>query len=140
MSKDYSAIALFCEDIRLEASGQNSIVGILPDNVNVLKIPEVIPKLGVYVRIHLFNYDDPPSILFRLVGDEEQEFLKNYVEDHITEKAISESRQSNIGYAGIVSHVLASPFQIQQTGLIRALVAVDGDEQLAGAIRIIKEE
>ena len=49
----FSAIALFCEDIREEKSGQYAIAGILPDRLNVKRLPTVLPKLGIYLRFHL---------------------------------------------------------------------------------------
>jgi hypothetical protein len=58
-----SVIALFCDDIRVEQSGALSLVGVYSDNVKVpdpppaadgRKLPLVIPRLGVYVRV---NFD-----------------------------------------------------------------------------------
>src|SRR4051794_5934383 len=50
---EWSAIALFCEDIREEKTGQDTLIGILPDNVRVPSFPGAMPKVCVYLRINL---------------------------------------------------------------------------------------
>src|SRR5262245_1416449 len=63
---NFSVIALFCEDIREEKSGQDTIIGILPDALNVPQFPGALPKLGIYVRFHLNAESEFRSIRTRL--------------------------------------------------------------------------
>jgi hypothetical protein len=83
-------VGLFCEDIREKKSGQITIVGIFPDNVNIpppppsISNPEVpqttiIPKLGLYIRAHLGLEDDPGPMTVKLImADGEQLVLGTF--------------------------------------------------------------
>lgn len=137
---NFSAIALFCEDIRREERKTETLVGILPDRIAIPVFPAAFPKLGVYVRINLFNYDKPPSVLVRLMNGDETELHRYTVDPNTVEDAIRESREMDVDYAGIISRTLRVPFEMQKATLIRAMVTVDDTEQLAGAMRIIKAE
>jgi hypothetical protein len=70
------AIGLFCEDIREEKSGQLNLIGIMPDNLNIPATPAptdgkilqaMIPKLALYVRVHLEPEDDPGEVQISLI-------------------------------------------------------------------------
>src|SRR3954452_971566 len=71
-----SVVAFFCEDIREEKSGQDIIIGVFPDNLNLTPSgpsegagTTVITKLGLYVRLHFDVNDTPPrQISARLVN------------------------------------------------------------------------
>src|SRR5689334_701395 len=50
----WSAIGFFCEDIRQEVNNVDTLIGVMPDNVAIGKnVPGMIPKLGIYVRVHI---------------------------------------------------------------------------------------
>jgi hypothetical protein len=68
MTLPTSVIALFCENIREEKSGQISLIGIFGDNINVGPPPNVventvglIPRLHAYVRISFDSSSAPPA-------------------------------------------------------------------------------
>ena len=42
---------LFAEDVRVEASGQFSIIGCYPEGVSVAKFPAFLPKLAIYIEV-----------------------------------------------------------------------------------------
>ncbi len=57
-----AAIALFCEDVRNEATGTFSVVGLIPAPIGLAKFPTTVPKLGIVLvvkspaKLQLTNY------------------------------------------------------------------------------------
>jgi hypothetical protein len=48
-----SACALFCEDVRQEKTGGETLVGVMRDNLAMSSLPGVLPKLGIYIRMNI---------------------------------------------------------------------------------------
>ena len=57
MNKQPEFFALFCDDVRLELGGTQSIIGVLQDAVLVEEFPLTIPRLSVFFYLHLFDSD-----------------------------------------------------------------------------------
>jgi hypothetical protein len=74
-----SAVCIFCEDIREEKSGQDTIVGTLPDNLLINPPPPklqdakaLMPKLGMYLRINLLaDQDQPKAVSAKVLNTDE---------------------------------------------------------------------
>lgn len=69
-----SGFALFCEDIREEAKGTETLVGILPASLSVSSMPLNFLKLCVYARLKIPKaWDKGPILCFLsfLLGDDE---------------------------------------------------------------------
>ena len=91
----FSAIGIFCEDIRQEKSEQDTLIGILPDNVNVPSIPGMFPKLGLVVRMH-FDVSSSARQFFVIlrqsgqpdlrVGDPDDQLIQQAVERVMQER------------------------------------------------------
>src|SRR5271155_1448575 len=78
-----TCIALFCEDIREEQNGVFTLIGIIPDNVNVAAIPvgasgqlqpdsniKMLTKLCIFIRINFDPDYDLCEAKIRLVPPE----------------------------------------------------------------------
>jgi hypothetical protein len=69
-----SGFALFCEDIREESKGTETLVGILPASLSVSPMPLNFIKLCVYARLKIPKaWDQGPILCFLsfLSGDDE---------------------------------------------------------------------
>jgi len=132
----FSAIAIFCEDIREEVLGTNTIVGVLPDNMRVAALPGSIPKLGLYVRINIDPNSDLEPISVRLVypNGEEREVIR--FTDSLIQRAKSQTLESGGTLAGIISKTVFSDFALREVGRIRALVKVGDREVVAGSLNV----
>jgi Family of unknown function (DUF6941) len=139
MRRPLTFICLFCEDIRDERSGQDTMIGIMPDNLTVGQIPAVIPKLGVYFRIQLEKDDNPRSIKLklRLPGGGE---LQMGSLDAIISQAKAEAETNEMPFAGLIARGVLSPVPISSPGKIEAIVEIDGTEYVCGALRLRKGE
>jgi hypothetical protein len=135
--RPFPIIALFCEDIREEKSGQDTLVGILPDNLNIVNLPGMLSKLGIYIRIQLEHEDNPQTIKIRVKGPLSQHLEIGSL-DHLIGQAKSQAQEKGFPFAGLVAKSIISPFPVQELGKIEAIVEIDGTEYICGALNIIQ--
>lgn len=132
-----NATAIFCEDIRAEKSGTETIVGVFPDNINVPSFPGMMPKLGVYVRIHVPTDEDLRSVRIELVdADEDQSVLADIDEDFLV-NARKQSESAGQSYIGMIVRSVMSPFPVQRSGRINVYIRVDeGQPIIIGTLKL----
>lgn len=134
MTPEWSAIAIFCEDIREEKSGQDTLVGILPDNLRVASVPGMMPKLAVYVRIHVLRAARVREVNVRLeMLDGTFAPVNDLTEVLARDAGTSES-------IGLLAKTLISPFPVTATGRVKAIATVDGTDYVCGSLTIEIDE
>jgi hypothetical protein len=137
-----SAVAIFCEDIREEKSGQDTIVGTLPDNLNVSSPPPspdavgMLPKFGLYMRINISTADQPKEVQARLIDPKGTVIAKSDWERSVLDKAFADARANAMPITGLVLKLVAAPFPIVAMGKLTAIAVVDSKEYVAGALNI----
>lgn len=130
------AIGMFCEDVRDEASGAQTIVGILPDNVNLPKVPALIPRLNLYLRL-LLDPDAPPEpimVALSFPNTETKEFP--LLDAAGVTEACAQAKGTGMPYAGIVSRLVMGNFPVSQPGRLTATVAMQGGKYICAALNI----
>jgi hypothetical protein len=141
-----SAICLFSEDIRAEKSGQDTIVGTLPDNLNLEGTPPpagaparaMLPKLSVYLRINLdIDSGNPKAVAARVLNTNDDLLAQSDWTSDVIDKAFIDSRANQMPLVGLVFKVIMSPLPITGSGKIRVIATVDGTDYLAGALNVI---
>jgi hypothetical protein len=143
----FSAVCVFCEDIREEKSGQDTIVGTLPDNLIAARSPcvvspnarPVLPRLGIYLRIHLdAQQDAPKEISAKLINAEGQVIADSAWERSVVDRTFADAKANHMPLVGLIFKVVIAPFPITpEGGKITAMSIVDGVERVAGALNII---
>jgi hypothetical protein len=134
--RDWNVIGLFCDDIREEKSGQDTIIGIMPDHVNVPSFPGVFAKLGVYVRIHLSSTADVSAITAALhFPTGEKMALAGFDRDFI-ERQKQQNPAGQNPIVGLISKALAAPLLIREAGRLRIVVTFDGEEEVCGTLNV----
>jgi hypothetical protein len=124
MSKP-NILGIFCEDIRDEASGLLSFVGVMQDNLSVPVEKGMIPKLCVYIRISFAPHDPPRPMKFHLAfPDGERVFIGEVAQD-IINKAGMETKEQDGPIATIVSRAALSGLGFS---LGRFTVSADTDD------------
>jgi hypothetical protein len=129
-----SVVAIFCSDIRQEKGGTETIVGVFPDNVNLPRIPGAFAQMHVYVRLHILPTFYPKSITTRLVSPDGAELSHNEMDSAIVESARGKALANDAPYLGLIARIAIAPMRISQEGRIRAIVAIDGEDHVAGAL------
>jgi hypothetical protein len=138
------AVAIFCEDVREEKSGQFTLVGILPDNVNIVPRPHeiseaahpIIPRLGVYVRIHIDVHDNPGPISIKLAFPNGEEAVVGQIGSDLVETAKRQAQAANMPIAGIISSAVMQGFVMIQPGLVLAIVETANERYPCGVLNL----
>src|SRR5260370_33702983 len=117
MTRSISTIGLFCEDIREEKSGQDTIIGIMPDNINVPTLPAMVSKLGIYIRIQVNENANPKTIKTLLKLPDGQELALGSL-DNLIAKAKADAKEIAMPFPGLIAKSIISPFPIREVGKI----------------------
>jgi len=139
-----ATVCLFCEDIREERSGQDTIVGTMPDNLVAegqrpsATAKAMLPKLGIYLRIN-FDIDGgmPKSVKAEVYLTNGAKFAESAWAPEVVEKAFSDTRANQLPLVGLVFKLVAGHLPLGDGGKIKVVVTVDDAEYLAGALNVI---
>ena len=138
------ATGLFCEDIREEKQGTETLVGILPDNMFVPILGEaeqsgqpVFPKLALYVRINLHPKAlvDTLSIKLRLPDDKVLNLTT--FEKELIEKSRRDA--SELPFVGLISKVVFGPMPIPVDGKFEAIAELNGSDTVCGFLGVKRQ-
>jgi hypothetical protein len=135
MSK-FNLLALFCEDVRTEVSGQETVVGTLGDNIEVGQIPGLMPKLGIYLKYNFAIDFRLHSLSSRLLSPDQSVIAEFPVELEILAQANDEAKSSAAPYFGLKQNIIFAPFPITVPGFHAMMCAINGRDHLAGFINI----
>jgi hypothetical protein len=132
-----SVICLFCDDVREEKSGTETLVGVLPDNLSIDKIPSAIPKLGMYFRIHLDPKFDPGRLTTKLKMEDGSVIELGEIDRSVLDRTRVEAEKHGAPITGLIFRAIASPFSVPFPGRVLAILDCDGEEYLAGSLNFI---
>lgn len=131
-----SAVCIFCEDIRQEQSGQDTLVGTLPDTLEINALPINFPKFAIYLRVHLDVDHQPREISARVLNTNESEISAATWDQTLLDTAFAGSRANQLPIVGLIFKVLVSPLNITSAGNIVATATIDGIDYVAGSLRV----
>jgi hypothetical protein len=131
----WHAIGLFCEDVRENGS---SLTGILPDNIEVPKVPAMMGKIGIYVRVNLDPEDNIKSVTAKIkFPDGSEASLGGFTADTI-ERTRRDLIDKGAPWVGLIITGVATPFPIQKTGRLSIVVIVDDQEIICGSLNVVE--
>jgi hypothetical protein len=143
----FSAVCVFCEDIREEKSGQDSIIGTLPDNLiaqgpppqSVPNARVFLPRMGIYLRIHLdAAQETPKKISAKVISTDGETIVQTGWDSAIIDKTFADSKENHMPVVGLIFKAVIHPFPITlEGGKIIAVAVVDGVERIAGALNVV---
>jgi hypothetical protein len=130
----WNAIGLFCEDVR---ENGRSIIGIMPDHMEVNVIPGALPKIGIYIRVHLDPTDDVKSITAAIkFPDGNTSALGGFNTEQI-QQTQRDTIAKGTPWAGFIITAVAAPFPIASVGRLLLIVKVDDQEMVCGSLNVI---
>lgn len=132
----YSIVGLFCDDIRKEQRGQETIIGVFPDTIKVSPIPGTVPRMCLYIRIHFDPKSQPKSISIKLNRPDDIDSQKYEIEKDVILKTFTEAKKTGHPYAGILSRATIIPFPITQPGRFDIVVTIDGVDSVCGSLLV----
>lgn len=138
------ATALFCEDIRREASRRDTLIGVFADNVYLSRFPGALRRLQLYFRIRLdpsLAYNEPVTVDIDIPGsDIEVEDVKvDPVPKEIIEQSIKKARDQQLPFATIIARLsLSEPFPVPSPRTIKAIVRYGDESEVCGVLNIME--
>ena len=114
-----SVTAFFCEDIREETAGTTTLVGVMPDNLNLAGVfpagqQALLPKLGLYIRVHLDPGTQPRQVSARIINTDGSVITESAWERGVIEKSFSDTRANDNPIVSLVLKVVGGPFGIHK--------------------------
>jgi hypothetical protein len=134
--RTHSVIGLFCDDIRQEKSGQDTIIGVMPDSLAIPAAPGFLPKLCLYIRFRLSAEIKPKIITITLASPDSHENYSISIEQETISKAFSESKENGHPFVGLISRTTMSPFPIEIPGRFNIIVNIDDEEDICGSLLV----
>lgn len=143
-----NCFGLFCEDIREETSGSHTIIGVMPDNINLqgqegLKLPDgdsgklLFPKMGFYVRVNLDANAPAPKQIAAAVSFPGHGIMPlGMLGTEAIEKAFADSHSNKTPFVGVIFKAVVAPLTITESGIATLSVNVDGQEQMCGTLNV----
>lgn len=136
--KPVIATTLFCEDIREEVSGTYSIIGVMPDNVEIPSHPEhggLVPRLACYFRIS-FDPSAPPAqasteLRWETTG---ATVLSVPVDRDVIHRLAADISEQGFPLATAFNTLISANFPVPDFGRLLAIVKWGDEEILTGAI------
>lgn len=136
--RGWSAVGLFCEDIRQEINGIETFVGVLPDNLAIPAVPGMMPKLGIYTRVHITPDFDVKKISVRVdfFNGKRLQDLGSFNEEAINREKAS-ARETGSPLIGFIFRATISPAPVTEFGRILLWVKIDDEEWPCGGLRFV---
>lgn len=142
-----NVLGLFCEDIREEKSGQLTLVGIFPDNVSTPTRPEnlpttaraVMPKIALYMRVHIGVDDDVGPMNIKLVSQNGEELDLGSINEDLIARSRREAVANGLPIAGFINHAVMQGFQVVP-GLLLGVVDIDGQRHTAAVLNFLNPQ
>jgi len=133
-----SIIALFCDDIRSEVSGQQTLVGIMPDNLAVDSFPATLLKLCLYVRFHIYPRASVAPVVVRVDIPSGQALPIGQLEERVILQAQEHALTHNLPYIGMVLTAQIANFLIPAAGRVVAIGTTNGQDYVIGALNVVQ--
>jgi len=135
MDPKLSAFALFCDSVREEKGGLNTIVGVMPDNVEVPAFPGAFTRLSVHYRVIIpIGFEIKPVTLTVALPNTPK--LEMGFETSLIEAALRNSSEQGNPSTTLVGSFTVNNIQIPEPMKINALVRCGDAEILAGYLNI----
>ena len=137
----FSAISLFCEDIREEKAGTVTVLGILPDNLNLHRKSDeseypLIPRLAIYTRVAYPTSDPPEALQIVLLQTNGIEVSLSGFSLDAMRGYIKEAQETGKPIVGLVGRSIASPFIVSNDGRMIVEVRSETQKVIAGTMNV----
>lgn len=142
MTYPISAIALFCDDIREEKSGAITLVGVLPDNIDIPPRPAdvppeahiLLPKLCIYVRLHFDPQMEIGEAKLRVIFPDGSVHDVSSLDSAALLRARDQTVVQNGPFVGVFSRIEMSTVRVTSYGRMKVEFVLDGKSYLCGAL------
>ncbi len=133
----HSGLALFCESAREEVEGTISLIGIIPDNVNVPAFPGTFARLVVYVRLNFsVDYKLSAPVSVTIEAPHGDTISQSMVPADLFSRARDEAIDRGSPIIGIILTFRMDNVPIRSPGLLIARATFGDESIICGALAI----
>ena len=130
------ALSLFCEDIRQELAGTETLVGVMSDQINIIGKPALIAKIGIYTKIY-FPFDDvPESITIDVYGVDGNIIISNNCDKNVLAESINSAKSANSDRVGMKVLFVIGGIQISNSGEMKVVIRINNVHLVSGSLVI----
>lgn len=139
--KGVSALALFCEDIRRESTGKETLIGVMSDVLRV-NLPGKIRRLVVYYRMKFetgVEYDQAIMPSLEWNGEAlDSPAPHEPLPISLLQGGILRAEERKLPYFSVAARInLNEPVPVEEPGQILAFLNIGSERLLCGALTII---
>jgi hypothetical protein len=141
----HNCVGIFCEDIREEVSGSHTLIGVMPDNINLVGPPTtetdstlIFPRLGIYLRVNLDSSQKPknPITARATIPGASNEIPLGEIGPEAINAAFADAEAKSLPVVGLIFKAVLSPVQLRQSGLAMIYAMIEGSEIVGGILNI----
>ncbi|WP_315775098.1 MULTISPECIES: DUF6941 family protein [unclassified Bradyrhizobium] len=142
MIEGISAFALFCEDVRKEAAGRTTIIGMMGDTIHVPDFPSVFPRVTCYFRVKFDvngNYDKPLVMDLEASETNIVQEIKRAAPRDLIDRAIANARNRGLIYGSISGRVrMDEPLEFPKPTVIYAVLRYGDEKMICGVLNVAR--
>ena len=128
------AVALFCDDIRLEIGGKLTLVGVYNADMYLSELPAFIPKLSIWLQVSTPVEQPFKTLTIRVArGDE---LMLEFSPTLVFAQARRTADQDQVSRASSHANIGLPPLTIPSPCTLRVVAIVDDVEFAAGKLHI----
>lgn len=132
-----SCIGLFCESIREEKGGQDTLVGILADNLAVPTFPGTLASMSIYVRVAFDPNHSPGPIAFELLNVDDTSIAEMKFEKALVDGSTAETLVQHHPLVSLIGRLNIGNIRIPHAGRMRLYAVITGQRRLVGALNFV---
>jgi hypothetical protein len=144
--KGITAFAIFCEDIRRESTGKNTLIGAMSDTIGVEKFPTTFRRLAVYFRIRLEvegEYTKPISVELE-IPEADGEIISqsmDRVPPEMIERSLKRAKERGLPFATLNGRMLVQePVKIRAPRKILAILKYGKRREVCGFLNVAEKD
>lgn len=138
-----AAMAIFCDDVRSEASGKLIVIGMYGNDIVVPNFPALLPQLHVLVTVWTRASNPFKRVVLRLLADEKiliEETLEDQALAALFKQGEESAAEDSKSRLKLLRNIGISPFLAESEQVLRVRIETEDGELRAGAVRIRKGE
>lgn len=139
--KPFRALTIFCEYLRTDASGVDTLVGVFPGSLNIPKPSPDIELVGVpihtYSKIEFLCSDGVPQNCALTLRYDGKDLFNNIVDSSLLLKEFDSAKEQGLEKAIIISRTQGQGLVLPAiSGNLQSFLNLDGEETLVGEIKM----
>jgi len=132
---------VYCEDVRLELTGQTSLIGIFNGTLLAQSFPLTVPKFAISVEIGTPFEQQLRSLRFELTTDAGGQLLAMDFPQEVLQQQKSAASEADLEdfeekLVGFRTQFFLAPLVVQQPTIIRSKIITESGEVRGAALRV----